>query len=54
MFDAQRAAAVEQISKRLRPIESLKDLGLVDLDPWQIAAFGAQLIAQAGELLFLC
>src|SRR5260370_4662864 len=53
MLDDQLAATVEEVSQHLRAVGSLEEVGLVDLDPRQFAAFGAQSVAQAGEFLFL-
>src|SRR5260370_40163569 len=53
MLDDQLAATVEEVSQHLRAVGSLEEVGLVDLDPRQLAAFGAQSVAQAGAFPFL-
>src|SRR6185436_14142038 len=53
MVDDQLAAAGEQIAQRLLAVGSFEDVGLVDLDPGQLARLLAQLVLGAQQLLFL-
>ncbi len=53
VLDDKLAASVEQIGERLRAVGSVEHVVLFDLDPRQRAAFRAELVAQAGEFLFL-
>src|SRR3989338_6214934 len=49
----QLAASGEEIDETLGTLPALEDIRLVDPDPGQRPAFGAQLVALAGEGLFL-
>jgi hypothetical protein len=53
MLDDQLAASAEQIGEGFLPVRPIEDIGLLDLDPRQCPPLAAELVAQAGELLFL-
>ena len=53
VLDDELAAPVEQVGERLLAVRAVEHVVLLDLDPGQRATFGAQLVAQAGEFLFL-
>jgi len=53
VIDDQLAAPVEQVGEGLLPVRPLEDVALLDPHPGQLAALGAQPIAQPGEFLLL-
>jgi hypothetical protein len=53
VLDDELAASAEQIGESDLAVRPVEHVGLLHLDPGERAAFGAQLIAQSGELLFL-
>ena len=53
VLDDKLAASIEQIGERHLAVGSVEHVVLFHLDPGKRATFGAQLIAQAGEFLFL-
>jgi hypothetical protein len=53
MIDDQLAAPIEEIGEPLFALGAVEDVVLFDLDPGQRAPLGAQLIAPAGEFLFV-
>jgi hypothetical protein len=54
MFDDQLAALIKKIGECLLALRPVEDVLLLYLGPRKIAAFGAQLIAQPGEVFLLC
>jgi hypothetical protein len=53
MLDDQLAAVFEQLGQRPLAVRRVEDVRLLDLDPRQVAAFGAEPVALPGQLLFL-
>jgi hypothetical protein len=53
VIDDQLAAAVEEVGESLLALRPVEVIGLVDLDPGQLAPLGAQAVAQAREFLLL-
>ena len=49
VIDGELAAALEQICKRALAFRPFEDIGLLDFDPGQPAAFGAKCIELAGH-----
>src|SRR5690606_12324954 len=52
VVDDQLAVAAEQLGERLAAVGAVELIGLVDPDPGQRTALGAELVALAGEGLF--
>jgi hypothetical protein len=42
MIDGELAAAAEQVAERALTLGRFEDIGLFDLDPWQLPALGAE------------
>src|ERR1700719_370690 len=53
MLDDQLAATIEEAGQRFPTLRAVENILLFDLDPRQFAPLRAQLVAQAGEFLFL-
>ena len=53
MIDDQLAAAAEQVGQRLLAVRSVEHVILLDLDPWQFAALGAEPVARVRQFLFM-
>src|SRR3978361_1388505 len=53
MIDGELALAAEQVAERAVALGSFKDIGLLDLGPWQLPALGAQFVERVcqGALL---
>jgi hypothetical protein len=51
VVDDELAAAGEQVRQRLLAVRAIKYIGLLDLDPGQLAALSGELIAQPSEFL---
>src|SRR6185295_7025518 len=54
MLDEELATAVEQLGQSHLSVAPVEDVFLLDPDPGQGSAVGAQLIPQSRQLLFLC
>jgi hypothetical protein len=51
VVDQQLGAAVEQLGQGRRALLGVEAVGLVDLDPGQLAALAGQLVAESGVVL---
>ena len=54
MIDDQLAASLEEVGDRLRAIQTIKAVWLLDLDPGELAPLATSLITQPGQFLFFC